>query len=81
MRDKTEFTSGRQLYKFLVSKGAYRRYLSNSFKGNKKISKNLILYWLDTHQIATAFSWYGSLEGFDYWADLNLQWCQKVLRL
>ena len=73
------FDTGRLLYKFLVSKGAYRQYLFNSLKNDccrdlNQINKMKILAWLQRKSIVCAFTWADTLEGQNYWSRLNNEW-------
>ena len=81
MANKTKeitFFRGRCLYKFLVSKGAYRKYLFNSLQINSERfnprNKMEVLTWLDRNPPMAAFSWYCTPEGDSYWCNLNSKW-------
>lgn len=97
MANKTKeipFFRGRCLYKFLVSKGAYRQYLFNSLQANNKRfnserfnprNKIDVLTWLDRNPPMSAFSWHCTPEGVSYWCTLSIEWNtfyrEKMLKL
>lgn len=81
MSNKTQeitFFRGRCLYKFLVSRGAYRKYLFNSLQINSERfnpkNKIEVLTWLDRNPPMSAFSWHCTPEGDNYWCTLNSKW-------
>jgi len=73
-----------QFYEFLIKTKSAKRYVNN-FKQNKRLGnyKLALSDYLDRtyspSYICSPFAWDNTLEGLNYWAELDKQWVHYCL--
>ncbi|RLD84454.1 MAG: hypothetical protein DRJ10_01260 [Bacteroidetes bacterium] len=70
--------------KFLIENGAYQQFCDNLRNLN---NESFEVFWNDLvrnkvtdYGGSTAFGWAESIEGFEFWNELDLLWCKKIGR-
>lgn len=77
LKNKHELQTTTCLAEFLVRKGILIEFIANVCKSRSELSIDVIKCALNG-DICSAFSWGGTPQGFDYWANISREYAKSI---